>query len=57
MGENIVLVFHIYGAIAIFYYFVITKTLNLSYKKWKLVYLNQYKHMKNIKGYMGQGYP
>ena len=29
MGENIVTFLHIYGARAIYYYFVITKTLNL----------------------------
>ena len=40
-----------------FYYFVITKTLNLSNEKWKLVYLDQYSRIKYIKGYMRQWYP
>ena len=35
--ENIVAILHIYGDRSIFYYSVITKTLNLSNKKWKLV--------------------
>ena len=40
-----------------FYYFVITKKLNLSNEKWKLVYLDQYSRIKYIKGYMRQWYP
>ena len=28
-------------------FFVITKTLNLSHEKWKLVYLEKYEHRKN----------
>ena len=36
----------IYGARSIFYYFVITKTLNLSSMKWKLVWMDQYYHIK-----------
>ena len=42
-GEKRVLaILHIYGVEAIFYYFMITKTLNLSHKKYKLVYIDQY---------------
>ena len=28
------------------YYFGVTKTMNLSHKKWKLVYMDQYSHIK-----------
>ena len=31
------------------YYFVLTKTLNMSNEKWKVVYLNQYSKRKHIK--------
>ena len=54
--ENIVVSIHIYGARAISYYFVFPKTLNLSHEKWKLVYLDQCKHIK-MKGSMVQQYP
>ena len=37
-----------------FYYFVSTKTLNLSNLKYKLVYLDQNSPIKNIKVSMGQ---
>ena len=37
-GRIILAIIHIHEARAIFYYFVITKTFNLSHKKWKLVY-------------------
>ena len=37
ISEKIVVIIHIYGARANFYCFVITKTLNLSHKVWKLV--------------------
>ena len=41
-GENIVVFIGIYCALAIFHYFVITKPLNLSHKKCKLLELDQY---------------
>ena len=53
---NILVFIHIYGARAIFYYFVITKKLNPSHKKWKYVKLYKYAPI-NIKGSMGQLYP
>ena len=40
---------HIYGARAILYNFVITKTINMSNNKWKLVYLDQYSPWKKQK--------
>ena len=39
---NIVAILYIYGAIAISYHFIITKTQNLSHEKWKLMYLEIY---------------
>ena len=45
--KNIVEIILIYGARAILYYFVTTKTLNLSYEKCKLVYLDQYPPRKS----------
>ena len=39
------------------YYFMITKTVNLSHVKHKRAYLNQYSPIKYIKGPMGQRYP
>ena len=36
-GKNIVSIVHIDGDRAIFYYFVITKTLNMSNEKWELI--------------------
>ena len=40
------IVFHIYGTKAIFYYFFITKKLNLSNEKWEIVYIDQYSPRK-----------
>ena len=47
--QNIVVVIHIFGARAIFYYFVITKALNLSHKEYKLMWLDQYPRKKKPK--------
>ena len=42
MGENIMMIIHIYGARGISYYFFITNTLSWSKYKWNLVHLNPY---------------
>ena len=59
-----VLILNISGARAIFYYFVFTKTLNMSNQKWKLVYLEKYPPIarprvtqEKTKGSMRQGCP
>ena len=44
--QNIVAIIHIYRAIAISRYFVITKTLNINNVKEKWAYLNQYLPIK-----------
>ena len=40
-----------------FFYFAITKTLNLSNDTWILVYTNKYPPRKNIKRFMRQVHP
>ena len=40
--KSIVVIIHLHGARAMFYYFMVTKTPNLSHLKYKLVYLDQY---------------
>ena len=44
--RNIVVIVNIYGASAILVLFYISKILNLNNDKWKLVYLDQYQHIK-----------
>ena len=44
--QNIVAILQIHGARAIFYYFEITKTLNVCHMKQKWVYLKQYSPIK-----------
>ena len=40
MGKNIIILIHIYGAISIFYYFIITKTTKMSNMEFILVWLH-----------------
>ena len=56
--ENNLAVLHIYGARAIFNYFVITKTINLSHEKCKKSVAGKISNQKNnSKCSMGQRYP
>ena len=55
--ENIVVVLHIYGDKSISYYFLMSKTLKMSPKNCKLVYLDQYKPFLNIQCLLGKRYP
>ena len=40
--NNIAIILHIYEARDILYYFTITKTINLSNEKWKILQFGQY---------------
>ena len=55
MGEKVVVILTIYGAIYIFYYFVFAKTLDMSNEKWKSVKIDQLSPRKTSKDLRDHG--
>ena len=57
MGRNIIVIIHTFGAISIFYYFIITQRINMSNEELIFVWRKQYSSRKALKCSVGQQYP